>query len=307
MTAPISFIMPAYNCRATIAESVLSIINGNISDDDEIVIVNDGSTDDTSSVLSELTQKYKSIRVVNHGRNRGGATARNTAVENARHDLIFCLDSDNLLVPGSISKLRNFLSAEKADIATFSELHYFKDNPQQPTHKWRYRSGIISLADALAGAVFPGASGNYLYTRASWLKAGGYPEFAGALDTWGMGIRQLASDQRMAVMGDGHYLHRYGHESYWVRETKKDTTSLKALQILIPFLDALQASSVDYIMSPKGRYVWFNQLDRRPLKLASGAIGSSGTALTMDGKIIPLTNGNIILRAIKKAGRLARR
>ena len=49
----ISFIMPAYNCADTIEESVDSIFNGNFTDGDELIIVNDGSTDNTEKVLDK--------------------------------------------------------------------------------------------------------------------------------------------------------------------------------------------------------------------------------------------------------------
>jgi glycosyltransferase involved in cell wall biosynthesis len=270
MTNPISFIIPAYNCGATIAETIASITNGNLSDNDEIVVVNDGSTDDTVPVLSNIVAKNLAVRLVEHNRNRGGAAARNTAVENSRHDLIYCLDSDNLLVPGSVARLKAFLLAERADVAVFRELHYFQQSRDQPTHKWRFVAGPISLADALAGGTFPGMSGNYLYTRASWLKAGGYPEFAGALDAWGFGIRQVATQQRMMVMDDGFYLHRFGHDSYWVRDSRTGRISLTALQILIPFLDMINPNDVDYMMGPN--------------------------ALTMDGDKMPNRYERMLLR-----------
>jgi len=257
-----------------------------LSQEDEVVIVNDGSTDDTCEVIKSLEEKHPCLRVINHVRNRGGAAARNTAVENARHDLIFCLDSDNLLVPGSVPKLRNYLLAENADAAVFRELHFFKESPEKPTHKWRYRQGEISFIDALSGAVFAGGSGNYLYTRASWIKAGGYPEFVRTLDTWGFGIRQVATGQRILVMEDGAYLHRYGHQSNWVRETKTTNRSMLALQILIPFLDRLSSKDVDYIMSRSARKTWFNDLDRRPLRAKTGEKGRAGEALTMEGKTL---------------------
>jgi glycosyltransferase involved in cell wall biosynthesis len=269
--------MPAYNCSKTIAESIESIMDGNFEKGDEIVICNDHSNDETDEVLNALKVKYSDLTVVNLLRNKGGAAARNTAVENARNEILFCLDSDNVLVPGSIQKLKAYLLTSGADIVALQELHYFKKTTDKVTHKWTFRPGLITLADCLAGPVTPGASGNYMFTKESWIRAAGYPEIAGALDAWGFGFRQLATGSKMLVMPDSYYYHRYGHESYWVRFSKSGKPSLTALQILLPFLDMLDQRDVDYIMSRRGRYDWFRNLEKHPIKLKTGERGKSGT------------------------------
>lgn len=300
MNKSISFIIPAYNCQSTIEETVNSILAGNCTDGDEIVIVDDGSADATLDLLKKLEDDNACIRIIVHSRNKGGGAARNTAVESARNELIFCLDSDNLLLPGSVGALRDFLLFEGMDVAAFRELHYFSETPNRPTHMWRFKSGLTSLADYLAGSVVPGASGNYLYTRASWEQAGGYPDFAGALDAWGFGLRQVATGQRMATMPTGHYCHRYGHESYWVRESRAGKTSLTGLQILIPFLDQLTSESCDYMMSKKYRNIWFERLNVRPLMVVNQVRGRPGDNLSMTGEILNNTDPGILARMVRK-------
>jgi len=276
-TLGISFFIPAYNCEKTVQESLESILEGNFTNGDELVIVDDGSTDNTEGVLNDLKAKYPVIKLLKHSRNKGGAAARNTAVENTESEILFCLDSDNVLVPGSIQKLKAYLLSSGADVAAFQELHYFKDDTGQVTHKWTFRPGLITLADCLAGPVTPVASGNYMFTKESWIRAGGYPEFAGALDAWGFGFRQLATGSKMMVMPNSYYYHRYGHESYWVRDSKSQKNSLRALRILLPFLDMFDQKDVDYMMSRKGRYDWFGNLEKHPIKLKTGERGKSGT------------------------------
>jgi len=216
----VSFFIPAYNCATTIEESVDSIMDGNFREGDELIICNDGSTDNTVEVLEQLKQKYPVIQIVHHRRNKGGGAARNTAIEHTNNPLLFCLDSDNVLAPESVPRLKDFLVASGADAAAFQELHYFNRDINNISHKWKFKEGIITLADCLAGPVVPGASGNYMFIRDSWLQAKGYPEFT-FLDTWGFGFRQLATGAKMVVMPESFYFHRYGHYSYWVREAKR--------------------------------------------------------------------------------------
>lgn len=279
MTDAVSFIIPAYNCSETLLETVDSIINGNLSQNDEIVIVDDGSTDGTPDLLRTLAMKYDFLTAVSHAVNKGGAAARNTAVKRARNDLIFCLDSDNVLVPGSVARLKKHMAEQGADVAAFGELHYFKKATAEVTHKWVFKTGETTLADCLAGTRVPISSGNYLYTRDSWHRADGYPEFAGALDAWGFGFRQLAAGCRLVVMPDSFYFHRYGHESFWVRDSKDGGISDTALQIMMPHLGLLQQADIDYLLSCKGRKDWFEELEQRPLHLVTGVKGSAGRSV----------------------------
>jgi glycosyltransferase involved in cell wall biosynthesis len=285
-SSPISFFIPAYNCASTITESVQSIMQTNFDEGDELIITNDGSTDDTEQILNDLKKIYPAIKILKHPRNKGGGAARNTAVENSKNEILFCLDSDNILVPESIPGLKSFLVEAEADIAALQQVHFFLDDNGQVSHKSEYRPGKITFADCLAGWKTPPSSGNYMFTRESWVRAGGYPEF-NFLDTWGFGIRQLATGSRMMVMPNTHYYHRYGHDSYWVREKKTGNTSLRALQILIPFLDLLEDKDVDYLMSRKGRYTWFDDLDNRPIKLKGCDYGQTGQVIYLQNENDP--------------------
>ena len=164
----ISFIIPAYNYADTIVESIESIFNGNFEDGDEVIIVNDASTDRTLQIINGLQKKYPAIKTVSHNINKGSAAAgRNTGIDYSRNNLIFCLDSDNVLASGAVPALKKYLLEQKADIATFGEIHFFKTDIKKITHKWTYKDKQIELKDALAGYKWPGPSGNYLFTKRS--------------------------------------------------------------------------------------------------------------------------------------------
>lgn len=282
----VSFFIPAYNCVSTIEEAVKSIVNGNIESGDEIVICNDCSTDDTGKILKQLQQKSPIIKIITHTHNKGGGAARNTAIENTSNPILFCLDSDNILIPGSIKILKEFMLKSGADVVAFQELHYFREGTENVTHKWIFRPGITALADCFAGPVVPVASGNYMFTKKSWSIAGGYPEFAGALDAWGFGFRQLATGSKMVVMPDSYYYHRHGHESYWVRDSKNRNLSLAATQILIPFIDLINDKDVDYILDRKFRYSWFENLKKRHIRLKLSGVGENGRAVDKNGNLL---------------------
>lgn len=265
----ISYFMPAYNCADTIKESVESIMADNFADGDELVIVDDGSTDSTADVLIELQNTYDSVTVLRHFSNRGGGAARNTAIAACKHHVLFCLDSDNVLESASIGNLKQTFENSGADVVSFQELHFFVSDTRKIDFKWQFKPGWLTINDHLSSKMVPGASGNYMFTKESWLRAGGYPEFAGALDTFGFGLRQIFTGAKMYVLPGTFYYHRTGHESYWMRdaERRKCAMSLIALQLLLPFSDMIDESYLDYIMSRKGRYTWFHNLKKRPIRL----------------------------------------
>lgn len=259
----ISFFIPAYNCEETLEESVDSILNGNFEQGDELIIVNDCSTDNTEGILEGLKIKYPLINIFRHETNKGGGAARNTAVQNASHPLLFCLDSDNILVPGSIQKLKEFLLDSGADVAAFQEIHYFVGGKENIINKWIYQDQI-TLADFFSRHDVPGASGNYLFTKESWVRAGGYSESSGALDTHTFGFRQLATGSKMLTLPNTYYCHRQSIESYYVRFSRNNNLSLPWEDIIAPFAHLIADADWQY-MCGDGKYTWFSELEKRPI------------------------------------------
>lgn len=294
----VSYIMPAYNCADTIEASIASILDGNLAPGDEVSVVDDASTDDTLGVVEGLAGQHDGIIVLRHLLNKGSAAAgRNTAIERACNGLVFCLDADNILVPGSVAKLKEHLLGTGADAAAFGEIRFFGDRPRRGTHKWVCKEGAITLSDALCGKTWPGPSGNYLYTTESWLRAGRYNEsIGGAYDSWAFGIQQLATGSRMVTLSDAFYYHRYGHKSAFVRDAARSSSSLLALRVLIPYLDLIEEEDREYVMGPEGRYVWFEKLDTRPIRI-------KGLPPGQDGRRVALRRF-LLHRAIAKAERL---
>jgi glycosyltransferase involved in cell wall biosynthesis len=277
---PVSFIVPAYNCARTIRDAVASIFEDNFEPRDEVVIVDDCSTDNTPRVLEELRRHREGIRVLRHSHNKGTAAAgRNTGIESASNDVLFCLDADNILAAGSIRPLFQAMTAARAQAAAFGEIHFFRKSVGKVTHKWIFRQEI-SLADALSGIVWPGPSGNYLFTRASWERAGRYYEpflENRSLDSWAFGIRQLATGSKMVTLPQSWYFHRYGHESHYMQNWRRGNPSMAGLVGLIPFMDLIEELDVEYILSREGRTRWYEHLRERPLRLKSGTRGVDGS------------------------------
>jgi glycosyltransferase involved in cell wall biosynthesis len=92
----ISVFFPAYNDAATIPGLVLLAIEvlKKLTDDYEVIIVNDGSPDNTGEVADLLARQYEGVRVVHHPQNRGYGGALRSGFAAAKKDLIFYTDGD---------------------------------------------------------------------------------------------------------------------------------------------------------------------------------------------------------------------
>jgi glycosyltransferase involved in cell wall biosynthesis len=271
----VSFVIPAYNCTSTIEEAVESIINGNFEPGDEVVIVDDFSTDNTKEVLNNLKVKYPFLHIIYNKKNKGCPATRNIGIKNTTNLLIFNLDSDDVLVPGSRKLLQNYMYRMKADIAVFGESHFFVDSVKNVTHKWICHSGIMTLADYLSGSIVPG--GNYLYTKASWERVGGYWEYGKGLhEFWGFSLKQIAMGSKFVVLKNSYYYHRYGRSSLYIRQVRKENSSLMATKMIGPFLNFIDEKDAKYIKSREGRKTWFDNLENHPIKVKGYKIGHKG-------------------------------
>ena len=88
-----SIIVPAYNVAQYIEECIESILNQDY-DNYEIIVVDDGATDETPKILDEIASKSEKVRVI-HQKNGGLSAARNSGIEAASGEYILFLDGDD--------------------------------------------------------------------------------------------------------------------------------------------------------------------------------------------------------------------
>lgn len=78
----------------------------------EVIVVNDGSTDNSKTIVENLCKKYKNIRLVNQN-NQGVSAARMNGVKSAQGQFIWFVDSDDWIVRGSIEKILELISSDR--------------------------------------------------------------------------------------------------------------------------------------------------------------------------------------------------
>jgi glycosyltransferase involved in cell wall biosynthesis len=110
----LSIFFPAYNDAGTIASLVLiaHMTARSLSDDYEVIVVDDGSPDHTGELLDEMARHFPWLKVVHHLKNRGYGGALRTGFETAAKDLVFYTDGDAQYDPRELVRLHEALTAE---------------------------------------------------------------------------------------------------------------------------------------------------------------------------------------------------
>jgi glycosyltransferase involved in cell wall biosynthesis len=121
----VSVIMPAYNSARFLAESVRSV-QAQTFGGWELIVVDDGSTDDTAAVARQLAGADPRLRYLRR-ENGGQAAARNTGLRAARGDLVAFLDSDDLWLPGKLEAQLAVLEEAGADLVYCDGYVFFED------------------------------------------------------------------------------------------------------------------------------------------------------------------------------------
>jgi glycosyltransferase involved in cell wall biosynthesis len=103
----LSVFFPAYNDSGTIASLVISALRTarRLTDDFEVIIVNDGSADGTADIADELARTYPQVRVIHHDTNRGYGGALRSGFASATQDLVFYTDGDAQYDPAEMTAL----------------------------------------------------------------------------------------------------------------------------------------------------------------------------------------------------------
>ena len=110
----ISVIVPVYNVEKYLRRCIDSIIDQGFTDY-EILLIDDGSTDKSSLICDEYSEKYEKIRVI-HKMNGGLSDARNIGIINAKGDYVTFVDSDDYVSKDYLLTLSNLLKKYNADI-----------------------------------------------------------------------------------------------------------------------------------------------------------------------------------------------
>lgn len=107
----ISFIIPAYNAEDKIEKCIESIVGQKTEEQYEVVVVNDGSSDNTSDIVKKCIERYQNVRLIEK-KNGGVSSARNAGIEQCQGEFIVFLDADDCLEARFFDKIIGYSSYE---------------------------------------------------------------------------------------------------------------------------------------------------------------------------------------------------
>lgn len=165
-----SICIPVYNTSKYLDECLQSVLC-QTEKDYEIVLVDDGSTDNSGEICDRYAAEYPHIRVI-HKENEGLMMTRRRGFQEAKGDYFLCLDSDDAFNDkNTLKKIRHIIEEEKADLVIY-EYIYAYSTTAQPDRR-------ISLFDCPDGYIFQRDAKCEIYNKllfgtglnAIWIKA----------------------------------------------------------------------------------------------------------------------------------------
>ena len=154
MGSGVSVIIPTYNREKYIGRAISSVLYQDW-DKYEIIVVDDGSTDNTNQIVSFFRDK---IIYISHEINKGVSAARNTGIKNAKYPFIAFLDSDDYWLPKKLSyQMEFFINKPDAVACQTQEIWIRKGKRVNPKKKHIKPSGDIFIPSLKLCLVSPSA------------------------------------------------------------------------------------------------------------------------------------------------------
>lgn len=199
----VSVVITSYNYASYVGQAIDSVLHQTYKPD-EIIIVDDGSTDDTQDVLARYGD---SIRVIRQ-QNLGVAEARNNGIRASTQPYIVCLDADDMLAPMYVEVCRNALMSDRGLGIAYTGLSLIgadgtlRPNAWPPAFEWEHMTNVSNPPSSC----IPVAA---MFRKAMWERAGGYRQvYAPGEDTefWVRGLSVGFSAAK--VWDDGAFWYR---------------------------------------------------------------------------------------------------
>jgi len=169
----VSIVLPIYNVELYLEECLDSVLNQTYKNY-ELIAVNDGSTDSSRDILIAYEKKFSEKLMVIEQENKGLSAARNTGLEHANGTYIYFLDSDDWILPDTLSSCVSSLRKNDADLVVFNAKAFCDGMPEEHLKKLdytrnlpnsAYKSGIKLFEDSRSVGTYIVQSCCYMYRK----------------------------------------------------------------------------------------------------------------------------------------------
>ena len=161
----LSIIIPVYNVEKYISQCLDSVLEQDIPYSEyEVIVVNDGSSDNSAAIVAEYEKKYPNIIYINKD-NGGPSSARNAGIKVAKGDYIWFIDSDDWIEKNCLKNLLEYAYNNNLDFCEFGYTEVFADNSHYSPQNNIDLKNIISNTEYLAQYIFPNTPWRFIFKR----------------------------------------------------------------------------------------------------------------------------------------------
>lgn len=232
----VSVIIPCYNLGRYLPEAVSSVINQTF-ENWEVIIVDDGSQDNSFEVAKELVRSFPTKQIISvKNTNWGSATARNIGISISRGNYILPLDADDKIDPTFLEKTLNVLETNNEIYIAYTDTHEFENrNNIVPSGKFDYYH--LPICNQL-----PYCS---LFRREVWKRVGGYnPNMKEGYEDWDFWVGALEKGFKGKRIPEAIFFYRIRSNNRSSRALKFDIM-LKA-QIVLNHQSLYSKSQIEW-------------------------------------------------------------
>jgi glycosyltransferase involved in cell wall biosynthesis len=211
----VSIITPCYNGSRFLKQTIASVVSQTLAPR-EVIVVDDGSTDDSASIAEAVGPPVRVIRQANQGE----SVARNVGIAEARGDHVLFLDADDLLEPRSLEVLTDAVSRAPGSVALMG-FAWFTHDPKEPS--------LVQTAEA--DEFLPGIIGGNFGPPHCWLtpinivrQVNGFHSPLRWFEDWDMWCRIALTGAKLTSVQHVGALYRQ-HSQSQLATTKKDDRS----------------------------------------------------------------------------------
>lgn len=162
--AEVSIIVPVYQVEKYIRQCIDSILAQTFTDF-ELILVDDGSTDQSGIICDEYAKQDKRIQVI-HKENSGASDTRNRGIDSANGNYLMFIDSDDYILPNMLECLYKNIINVRADISACNFLYFF-ENKRDKDFSTDFKSELLSGKDIF---YFKKNERNFGYWTVVWNK-----------------------------------------------------------------------------------------------------------------------------------------
>jgi glycosyltransferase involved in cell wall biosynthesis len=214
----LSIFFPAYNDENSIDDLVKKAYRAgtNLTEDLEVIVVNDGSNDATEKVLQKLKQQYTSLKIITHKKNQGYGAALRDGFTHTSKEWVFYTDGDGQYDPSEVSKLVDTLS-DKIDVVNGYKI-------KRDDSKVRIIIGKMynSILQKLYSLPVSDVDCDFRLIRRSFLQKIQLKSDTGVI-CLELLIKLRYAGARFAEVGVHHYKRKFGHSQFFTFKNLKKT------------------------------------------------------------------------------------